>query len=380
MADNLQKTLTFNPNPDYFISYYFDIALGTFDSPVSYAYFKRVDYKWLIAKLKKEGYEKVSERQFFNTKNKKKNTFMDFSDDTNDNDELFYNSQTGLFICNLIEEESLKGKKRNKEEVTRRTKVCNTYVIYSLASRPKVLDIFLKEIDGNVLLQESKNTINFLIRRESGFDLKSVEIDFPAIDIELNYGSSFLPVYDSLIEFFNSDKVGLSMLHGKPGTGKSSLIKHLLGKIEKKVIYVSPHLVNQISDPSFLAFMLEQRDMVLVIEDAEEILMAREGDGNSVGVSNLLNLTDGILGSALKIQAICTFNTQIAKIDAALLRKGRLVVRHEFNSLSVTDSNNLLKHLKVKVVATEPMTLAEIYNTESKNYQDEPKKIIGFGK
>jgi hypothetical protein len=68
-----------------------------------------------------------------------------------------------------------------------------------------------------------------------------------------------------------------------------------------------------------------------------------------------------------------------AKIDSALLRKGRLIAEHKFDSLTVDDSNNLLKHLGKKYEATKPMTLTEIYNVEEAEYKSEDKySPIGF--
>jgi hypothetical protein len=53
-----------------------------------------------------------------------------------------------------------------------------------------------------------------------------------------------------------------------------------------------------------------------------------------------------------------------AKIDSALLRKGRLIAEHKFDALSVEDTNRLLEHLGKEPNATKPMTLTEIYNLE----------------
>ena len=54
-----------------------------------------------------------------------------------------------------------------------------------------------------------------------------------------------------------------------------------------------------------------------MIEDAENILIDREAGGSSA-VSALLNLTDGLLSDCLNIQIICTFNTDLSKLDRAL--------------------------------------------------------------
>jgi SpoVK/Ycf46/Vps4 family AAA+-type ATPase len=124
---------------------------------------------------------------------------------------------------------------------------------------------------------------------------------------------------------------------------------------------------------------MENKDCVLIIEDAEKVIGDRKDSGSSVGVSNLLNLSDGILGDILNIHVIATFNMDKERIDSALLRKGRLIAEHKFGKLNLDDTNTLLKKLNKQTEAKEGMTLAEIYNID--NQQDKSKEeraTIGF--
>jgi SpoVK/Ycf46/Vps4 family AAA+-type ATPase len=125
---------------------------------------------------------------------------------------------------------------------------------------------------------------------------------------------------------------------------------------------------------------MDHRNTILIIEDAERVISDREGNGSAAGVSNLLNLTDGILGDCLNIQVIATFNMKRERIDQALLRKGRLIAEHKFDKLSVEETNNLLKHLKKDFVSSEGMVLADIYNVDVEIHKSSDKKTskIGF--
>jgi hypothetical protein len=70
-----------------------------------------------------------------------------------------------------------------------------------------------------------------------------------------------------------------------------------------------------------------------------------------------------------------------AKIDSALLRKGRLIAEHKFDALSMDDANILLKHLGKEANATKEMTLTEIYNVDEDEFKSEDAKPnIGFGR
>jgi ATP-dependent 26S proteasome regulatory subunit len=137
-------------------------------------------------------------------------------------------------------------------------------------------------------------------------------------------------------------------------------------------------MAEMLSEPSIIPFLMEHKNAILVIEDAERVISDREGNGSPAGVSNILNLTDGILGDCLSIQIVATFNMKREKIDQALLRKGRLIAEHKFSKLSVEESNSLLKHLKKDHEVTEGMTLADIYNVDVELFKTTNKSKIGF--
>ena len=227
----------------------------------------------------------------------------------------------------------------------------------------------------------------FLICNDSieGMYLKRFDVRLPTyeIDVEMNYGSEFAKKYDKLVEKLkDTNKSGLILFSGIPGSGKTTIVKKLAMNIDKKIIFVPPGTVDVITSPNFINFMLEHRNSILLIEDAEKVVRSRDGEGgNPEGVSNILNLTDGFLGDCLNLFIIATFNTPREKIDKALVRKGRLVADHHFEELTADQANIILKKIGSKRVAKEPMTLAEIYNEEGGIEQTEAeknKKRIGF--
>jgi len=137
-----------------------------------------------------------------------------------------------------------------------------------------------------------------------------------------------------------------------------------------------------ITAPNFLPFLLENKNCILVIEDAEKVIGTRESNDTNNGVSNILNMTDGILGDCLNIQIIATLNTTKEKIDPALLRKGRLIADYEFKELPIEKVKKLFEVLKIKEEVKKPLTLTEIYNYEDEENSTEkkdPPRRIGFG-
>ncbi len=228
--------------------------------------------------------------------------------------------------------------------------------------------------------KHESNNIALVIQTPRGYDTTSFELPEQKLDIELGYGKGFKPIHEKIINTLNQKNgKGLVLLHGTPGTGKTHYLKYIASKVkDKRVLFIPPYLADFITSPEMTPFLIQNSNSILFIEDAERVITDRN-NGGANGVSNILNITDGILSDILKIQIVATFNMDKAKIDSALLRKGRLIAEHKFDALSIEDANNLLKHLGKSYVATKPMTLTEIYNVEEAEYKSEDKySPIGF--
>lgn len=184
--------------------------------------------------------------------------------------------------------------------------------------------------------------------------------------------------HDSIIGELNSEKNGVHLFYGKPGTGKTSYISCLTNLVDKNLIYVPNSIAARMDSPQFLQLLMNNTNSVFILEDAEKIIVSRELDGHSP-IAALLNLSDGLLGQTLKSQFICTFNTDLDKIDTALLRRGRLLSSHEFLPLEETKAKKLAKKLGKEFVEGET-TLADIYNSEviKNNVINKIRNIIGF--
>jgi SpoVK/Ycf46/Vps4 family AAA+-type ATPase len=128
----------------------------------------------------------------------------------------------------------------------------------------------------------------------------------------------------------------------------------------------------------------EGKSCVLLLEDAEPLLVSRGNSGRSDGITNLLNITDGLLNDMLSIQVIATFNTDLKNIDGALLRPERLIARKEFKRLNAQDANKLAKAINLDKTFTEDTSLAEIYSQQKAKevlihtYEDNKTRKLGF--
>lgn len=169
---------------------------------------------------------------------------------------------------------------------------------------------------------DNSGKIHLLKSTSYGFETEAFDLKKPKIDLELNYGTGFTKIHKNIVDTIkgkNDNNSKLVLLHGLPGTGKTTYIKYLAHELGKKVLFLPPVMADGIVNPDFVPFLMENKDCVLIVEDAEKVIGDRTNSGSSIGVSNLLNLSDGILGDILNIHIIATFNMDREKIDSALL-------------------------------------------------------------
>src|ERR1035437_7871817 len=241
-------------------------------------------------------------------------------------------------------------------------------------------EYFEEEIEQYIskctLKKKPNKPVIYMVEVSGGnFNLQSHPVDdnFQIKDLDVNYGFGFEKFHNELMKRFLSESKGLVLFHGQPGTGKTYYIRHLLRSMatnRKIVIYMPPNMVDHLVEPSFMTFISHQVKhysdqgffCVLLIEDAEPLLAKRQEGVRIQGVTNLLNMTDGLLNDMLNLQIICTFNVDLHKLDSALLRPGRLIARKEFKALSELDANLLAQRLGIKHHFKKPATLSEVYS------------------
>ncbi len=220
--------------------------------------------------------------------------------------------------------------------------------------------------------------VNLIVKGSYGLELKSMEIKKTKLAIDLFFEDDFKDV-DTVIQkrLNQKDDKGIVLLHGLPGTGKTTYLRYLIGRIKKRVLFLSPNVAGNLMDPDFIDLLIDNPGTVVIIEDAENIIMDRRTSGSSA-VSNLLNISDGLLADFLNVQLICTFNSSLTMVDSALMRKGRLIAKYEFGKLSVDKAQALSNHMGFDKTIERPMTVAEICNQHEKDYTPKQVEVIGF--
>jgi hypothetical protein len=262
----------------------------------------------------------------------------------------------------------------------------NVYVGCALNDGPNELwQTVLNILDEEKLTENSScGSVNLMyLDDEFGLFTKAIKLKYnevSPIDLNLHYNDG-MPEFNEhvLSKLKEEPSKGIVFLHGKPGTGKTTYIRYLINQLEKKMILVPSEMIPQLATPQFMNFILKNQNSIMIIEDAESILESRENVRNNI-ISNMLNLTDGLLSDCLGIQFICTFNTAILKIDEAFFRPGRLIGTWEFKELSSSKVAALAKKEDLNIPDIKAMTLAEIYNHLPKEFSEvnRVKNKVGY--
>jgi chaperone BCS1 len=117
------------------------------------------------------------------------------------------------------------------------------------------------------------------------------------------------------------------LLHGPPGTGKSSLAQALAGKFEAP-LYALSLTGSDFTDSNLIELLHEVApDAFVILEDVDAAFNGRDAESKGVTMSGLLNAIDG---AASKDGCVLFVSTNhVERLDPALRRPGRLDVQIE---------------------------------------------------
>ena len=190
--------------------------------------------------------------------------------------------------------------------------------------------------------------------------------DWP--DVRRNYGKRVGAALSRLMAIDPSTLSGrLLLLHGPPGTGKTSALRSLAyaWKDWCDVDYVTDP-ESLLKEPGYLMGVATGRNTddrdkwrLLLLEDCDELIRADAKPNAGQSLARLLNLTDGLLGQGLKLLVAITTNEPLASLHPAVVRPGRCIAQIEVGRLTPTEARAWLG--RPAAVGPDGATLAELY-------------------
>ncbi len=269
----------------------------------------------------------------------------------------------------------------NKEKESISDKIKESITIRKLGRNKNIYEAIINELkqkkDDDLKVYTRKdnywgNAMNYKKR-----NMNSIFIEQKKKDLILNNLQKFIQKEDWYIKSGIPYQYGI-LLYGKPGTGKTSLIKAIASYLDYNIYYLSSSKLYNIQ--SCFADLPEKSIMVIEDIDGNSVIQKRKvKNKNSAptdttleqfklfNISDILNSLDGLCNTHNRI-LICTTN-HLKHLDNALIRPGRfdILINIGFVNKEILQSflnyffpKNTLNFNNIKI--KQKLTVAELQN------------------
>jgi len=153
------------------------------------------------------------------------------------------------------------------------------------------------------------------------------------------------------------------LFYGPPGSGKSSMVTVLAGKLRRNLSFLQPSDPNM-TDEGFAKCLLQApKNSIIVIEDIDALFSKDRQTMHKttpLTFSGLLNGLDGVANPDGQIFILTT--NYIDRLDPALIRAGRVDVKCEFPSVTDEQIEGMFLHFYPKMIQESKEFVKAIQN------------------
>jgi hypothetical protein len=210
----------------------------------------------------------------------------------------------------------------------------------------------------------------------NGLDLEPMELMLADYDnIESFVNDDTFKSISKLSKKINKLEKGLSIIYGKRGSGKTTILNWIASKSNKSVIFIPLSTIDAtINNPNFKAHLMKNDGSLLIIDDCE-IFNSDMHIKSNIVFANILQMVDGFNSDDLMVSILLSFNLETEEeIDVDILECNNLIDVIKFDSLKKSKANKLCKQLGINYKVSEPILLNDLI----KQRFEETKVNIGY--
>ncbi len=225
-----------------------------------------------------------------------------------------------------------------------------SFVITMLGKNKEIAQQMIIEARDYIFNLEKNKTVIFT-NDDYGNWLKSHSQTQRSLDTVILRNNMQYELVKDIKEFFKKEswynKIGIPyrrgyLLHGLPGTGKTSLIKGIAGTFDLPIYILN--ISNDLNEGYFQKLITTiPEKSILLIEDIDAVFEKRNKSDSKQQVSfkTLLNAIDGIISPYGTLLFMTTNHRN--KLDSALIRPGRIDKEYNINKVDKLQAEKLFK-------------------------------------